>query len=171
MKTQRQSPRQFLSLTLFALLIAFYSAAPVSAGGIEKQGDSYLIRLPADLDYAEVVDQLQNEIMGANWEIVHVQDVDIGLNKTYGLNIQNKVISVCQSQYLSQAITDDPMISLIVPCRFTAFRDPGTKEIIIGFADPAAEAKAIGIKKAAAAEVAANELKEVLNSMLTLYGD
>ena len=44
-------------------------------------------------------------------------------------------------------------------------------EIIIGFADPAAEAKAIGIKKAAAAEVAAKELREVLNSMLTLYGD
>ena len=109
--------------------------------------------------------------MGANWEIVHVQNIDTGLNKTYGLNIQNKVISVCQSQYLSQAITDDPMISLIVPCRFTAFRDPESNEIIIGFADPAAEAKAIGIKKAAAAEVAAKELIGVLNSMLILYGD
>ena len=169
MNPRRKSPRQLL--TFLAILIALCSATPVVAGDIEKQGDSYFIRLPANLDYAEVLDQLKNEIMGANWEIVHVQDVDIGLNKTYGLNIQNKVISVCQSQYLSQAITDDPMISLIVPCRFTEFRDPGSNEIIIGFADPAAEAKAIGIKKAAAAEVAAKELKEVLNSMLTLYGE
>ena len=169
MNTQRKSPRQLL--TLLAIFIAFCSAAPVIAGDIEKQGDSYFIRLPASLDYAEVVDQLKNEIMGANWEIVHVQNIDHGLNKTYGLNIQNKVISVCQSQYLSQAISDDPMISLIVPCRFTAFRDPESNEIIIGFADPAAEARAIGIKKAAAAEVAAKELQEVLNSMLTLYGE
>ena len=167
MKNRSKSPRQILAL--LAIVIAFCSTGPVTAGDIEKQGDSYFIRLPAALDYSEVLDHLKNEILGANWEIVHVQDIDIGLNKTYGLDIQNKVISVCQSQYLSQAISDDPMISLIVPCRFTAFRDPGSKEIIIGFADPAAEAKAIGIKNAAAAEVAANELKEVLNSMLGIY--
>ena len=169
MNKKRNSPRRLLALLV--ILLTFCSAAPVIAGGVEKQGDSYFIRLAADLDYSEVVDQLKNEIMGANWEIVHVQNIDTGLNKTYGLNIQNKVISVCQSQYLSQAIKDDPMISLIVPCRFTAFRDPESNEIIIGFADPAAEAKAIGIKKAAAAEVAAKELIGVLNSMLILYGD
>ena len=169
MTIHTKSPRQLS--TLFAILIAFCSAAPVIAGDIEKQGDSYLIRLPAALDYSDVFDQLKNEILAANWEIVHGQNVDIGLNKTYGLDIQNKVISVCQSQYLSQAISDDPMISLIVPCRFTVFRDPGSNELIIGFADPAAEAKAIGIKKAAAAEVAADELKGVLNSMLDLYGE
>jgi uncharacterized protein (DUF302 family) len=145
--------------------------APVIAGDVEKQGDSYYIRLPAELEFEEVFGQLKNEIMGVNWEIVHVQNVDTGLNDTYGLKIENKVISVCQSLYLSQAISDDPMISLIVPCRFTVFRDPGTKEIVIGFADPAAEARAIGIKKAAAATVAANDLIKVLVSMQKLYGN
>ncbi len=169
MNKQRNSPKRLLPL--FAVFVGLLMAAPVIAGDIEKQGESYYIRLPADLDYGEVVDQLKNEIMGANWEIVHVQHIDTGLEKTYGLKIENKVISVCQSQYLSQAINDDPMISLIVPCRFTAFRDPGSNEIIIGFADPAAEARAIGIKKAAAAAVAANDLIKVLESMLKLYGE
>ena len=169
MNKRSKSPTHLL--TLLAILIGFCSAAPAIAGGIETQGDSYYIRLSADLDYAEIVGQLKNEIRGVNWEIVHVQNIDTGLNKTYGMEIQNKVISVCQSQYLSQAINDDPMISLIVPCRFTVFRDPESREIIIGFADPAAEARAIGIKKAAAAEVAANDLKRVLESMLDLYGE
>ena len=169
MNKQRRSPGYLA--TLLAILIGFCSAAPLIAGGIEKQGDSYYIRLPADLDYADVLGQLKNEIRGVNWDIVHVQNIDTGLNKNYGMDIENKVISVCQSQYLSQAISDDPMISLIVPCRFTAFRDPTSREIIIGFADPAAEARAIGIKKAAAAEVAASDLKKVLDSMLDLYGE
>ena len=169
MNKQRKSPKHLL--TLLMVLIGIWVAAPVIAGNIEKQGDSYYIRLPAELDYEEVFGQLKNEIMGVNWEIVHVQNIDTGLKKTYGLKIENKVISVCQSQYLYQAISDDPMISLIVPCRFTVFRDHGSKEIIIGFADPAAEAKAIGIKKAAAAAVAANDLIKVLESMLKLYGE
>ena len=168
MNRQRKSPNSLLKL--FTVLIGLCMAAQVIASDIEKQGDSYYIRLPAELDYQEVFDQLKNEIMGANWEIVHVQNIDTGLYNTYGLKIENKVISVCQSQYLSQAISDDPMISLIVPCRFTVFRNPGSKEIVIGFADPAAEAKAIGIKKAAAAAVAANDLIKVLDSMLKLYG-
>ncbi len=169
MNNQRNIPKRLLSL--FSILIGLVMAAPVVAGSIEKQGESYYIRLPAELEYEEVLGQLKNEIQGANWEIVHVQNIDTGLKKTYGLEIENKVISVCQSQYLSQAISDDPMISLIVPCRFTVFRDPGSKQIVIGFADPAAEAKAIGIKKAAAAAVAANDLIKVLESMLNLYGE
>ena len=169
MNKQRKSPKHLL--TLFMAFIGLCVAVPVIASNIEKQGDSYYIRLPAELEYEEIFGQLKNEIMGANWEIVHVQNIDTGLKKTYGLKIENKVISVCQSQYLYQAISDDPMISLIVPCRFTVFRDPVSKEIVIDFADPAAEAKAIGIKKAAAAAVAANDLIKVLESMLKLYGE
>ena len=166
---QRKSSRSLFAVCI--ILIGFCLTAPVFAGDIQKQGESYYIRLPAALDYDDVVGQLKNEIMGANWEIVHIQNIDTGMASTYGLEIQNKVISVCQSKYLSQAIKDDPMISLIVPCRFTAFRDPDSREIIIGFADPAAEAKAIGIKKAAAATVAANDLIKVLKSMLLIYGE
>ena len=169
MNKQRKSPIRLL--TLFAVLIGLCTVTPVIAGDIEKQGDSYFIRLPAELEFEEIFGQLKNEIMGVNWEIVHVQNIDTGLENTYGLKIENKVISVCQSQYLSQAISDDPMISLIVPCRFTVFRDPGSKEIVIGFADPAAEARALNIQKAAAASVAANDLIKVLDSMLKLYGD
>lgn len=169
MNKQSNFPKRLL--TIFTVLVGFCLAAPVIASEIEKQGDSYFIRLPADLEYEEVIGQLKNEIRGVNWEIVHIQNIDSGLKKTYGLEIENKVISVCQSLYLSQAISDDPMISLIVPCRITAFRDPGTNEIIIGFADPAAEARAIGIKKAAAAATAANDLIKILESMLKLYGE
>ena len=52
---------------------------PVSAGEIQKHGDAFVVYLPGNLDYLEVVDRLKTEIMAANWEITDVQDIDVGL--------------------------------------------------------------------------------------------
>lgn len=170
MKSRDTYPQARLAWVVVTCALTFGSS-PVVATEIERHGEAYIIRLPAELEYQDVVDRLKTEIQAQNWEIVHVQDVDTGLKEHHGKEIENKVISVCQSQYLSQAIEDDPYISLIIPCRFTAFRDPGSRRIVVGFADPAAEAKAMNIERAGAADIAANELKAVLESMLEIYTD
>jgi len=124
--------------------------------------------LPGNLDYLEIVDRLKSEILAANWEITDVQEVDIGLRQ-YGVKTQNKVISACRSQLLAQAIKEDPYISLAVPCRFTVFRDEANDRIVIGFHDPAAEAKALKIGKYGAAKQATDELKSVLQIIAEFY--
>ncbi len=141
---------------------------PVLAGEINKHGDAFVVYLPGNLDYLEVVDRLKTEIMAANWEITDVQDVDVGLRQ-YGVNTQNKVISACRSQLLARAIKDDPYISLAVPCRFTVFRDEANDRIVVGFHDPAKEAKALKIGKYQAAEQATDELKGVLQVLADFY--
>ena len=143
-------------------------AGPVVAGDVERHGDAYVVYLPGELDYLEVVDRLKTEILAANWEITDVQDIDIGLRQ-YGIETQNKVISACRSKLLAQAIKDDPYISLAVPCRFTVFRDDANNRIVIGFHDPAAEAKALKIGQYRAAKQATDELTGVLQIIADFY--
>lgn len=150
------------------LAASFLFAAPAMAGDIEKHGDAFVIYLPGNLDYLEIVDRLKSEILAANWEITDVQEVDIGLRQ-YGVKTQNKVISACRSQLLAAAIKEDPYISLAVPCRFTVFRDEAKDRIVIGFHDPAAEAKALKISKYGAAKQATDELKGVLQIIADFY--
>lgn len=162
-------------LKAIALMFAFLLApGPAAAEDIKRHGDAYVIYLPAELNYHDVVDRLQTEILAQNWDIVKVQDIDIGLRQL-GVEVQNKVIMACQSQYLKQAIEEDPYISLIIPCRFVAFREPveegetGEGRIVIGFVDPVAEAQAINVNRAVAAAKASEELQGVLQTMADFY--
>lgn len=143
-------------------------AGPTIADDIEKQGEAFVIYLPGNLDYLEIVDRLKSEILAANWEITDVQEVDIGLRQ-YGIETQNKVISACKSQLLAQAIKEDPYISLAVPCRFTVFRDEAKDRFVVGFYDPAAEAKALNVEKYESAKQATEELKGVLSLIAEFY--
>jgi Domain of unknown function DUF302 len=87
-----------------------------------------------------------------NWEVLKIQEVDEGLKQHYGMDIQNKVVYACKSQYLAQAIKEDPNITLIVPCRFAVYRVGATGEaasgkpddcrggkVVVGVADPVHE--------------------------------
>ncbi len=147
---------------------------------MQKQGDAYYIYLPATVDFAQVVNRLQTEIQTKNWEVLKVQDIDKGLKNNYHMNIQNKVVYACKSQYLAQAIKEDPNITLIVPCRFAVYRvdasgkavggKPGKAgKIVIGISDPADEASHLGIKQMEAAKVASKELQEVLQALADFF--
>ncbi len=143
-------------------------AGPVTAGDLQKHGDAFVIYLSGNADYLEIVDRLKSEILAANWEITDVQEIDIGLRQ-YGVNTQNKVISACRSQLLAEAIKEDPYITLAVPCRFTVFRDEAKDRIVVGFHDPAAEAKALNVRNHRAAKQATDELKAVLSTLAEFY--
>jgi uncharacterized protein (DUF302 family) len=147
---------------------AFFGTGPAAADDVQKHGDAFVIYLPGDMNYLEIVDRLKSEILAANWEITDVQDVDVGLRQ-YGVETQHKIISACKSQLLAQAIKEDPYITLAVPCRFTAFRDPEHNRIVIGFQDPAAEAKSLGLTNYGAAKQATEELKGVLQTIADFY--
>jgi uncharacterized protein (DUF302 family) len=172
------TPRRLLALCLVALL-PLSLAAPARAGDIERRGDAYIIYLPEDLDFHEVVDRLKTEILAINWSITDVQDIDVGLRQYHKIT-QNKVISVCKSQLLVEALAESPYISLIIPCRFTAFRDVISDSqdysavdgrIVVGFYDPVAEAKALGIARYQAAQQATDELKAVLQTLADFYAE
>ncbi|MGA7180625.1 MAG: DUF302 domain-containing protein [Thiobacillaceae bacterium] len=170
----------FLMLQTCLLGLSLVLAAPASAGDIHKHGGAYYIYLPATVDFAKVVDRLQSEIQSKNWEVLKVQDIDKGLKENYHMDIQNKVIYACKSQYLAQAIKEDPNITLIVPCRFAVYRvdakgkavggKPGKSgRIVVGISDPADEARHLGIKQMEAAKVAGTELQEVLQGLADFY--
>ena len=133
---------------------------------------AYVIYLPGDLNFEEVVNDVKNEAMGANWQVVNELNIGATVNEL-GNDIENRVISVCNIQYLAQAIEEDPFISLIIPCRFTVFREEnkktGKKRIVVGFYDPVAEAAGLKLKQAQAAAIATKELKGVLYRILELY--
>lgn len=166
-----------VTLVMVLILTGATFGIPVHAGDVQQRGAAYVIYLPADLDYDEVVERLKTEILAENWEITDVQDIGKGLRQ-YQKITQNKVISACKSQLLARAIDEDPFISLIVPCRFTAFRDAVADtedyravagKIVIGFFDPVAEAKALHINRYQAANQATEELKAVLQRIADFY--
>lgn len=161
----RVLPRQFL----FFFCILFILSCNSNAGGIERLGDAYVIYLPGSTDFNEVVADVKTEISGVNWQVVNEMNIGEAV-KELGTEAENNVISVCNIQYLSQAIKADPMISLIIPCRFTVFRENSEDQrIVVGFYDPVAEAAALGLEQAQAAEVAANDLKTVLERIAEMH--
>ena len=152
----------FYTVVLFSSFAFLYSCNSSNASVISQQGDAYVVYLPASADFEEVVADVKNEASGVNWQVVN--ELNVGQTvKEFGTHTDNKVISVCNIQYLSQAIKADPMISLIIPCRFTVFRESDKdNRIVVGFYDPVAEASALNLKQVTAAEVATEDLKAVL---------
>ncbi len=174
-KSSRILPLLFLPLLLAISFMA-------SAGDVRRAGGAYVIHLPASTNFQQVVERLQHEILAQNWEVLKVQDIDTGLNQNYGMDIQNKVVSACKSQYLAQAIKEDPNISLIVPCRFAVYRIGASGEgvggknedcrggkIVVGVADPVLEAESLGIQQREAAAMAGKELKQILQAVADAF--
>ncbi len=156
------------SAWLAGLILLMMAFTPVQASDVERHGKAFVVYIDGKHDFMEVVDHLKSEIMAQNWEVLGVQDIDEGMKK-YGLDIENKLILACKSQYLARAIEEDPFVTLIIPCRFAVFRDG--ERIVIGLADPVAEAEAVKLRQYEAAKVATEELKKVLASMAEAFSD
>lgn len=149
------------------------------AAEVHQKGGAFYIYLPPSADFKLVLDRLKTEIEAQNWEVLRVQDIDEGLREHYKMDIQNKVVYACKSQYLAQGIEEDPNITLLVPCRFAVYRvdyagrAAGAKaeggKIVIGVADPVHEAEEIGITRRQAAAVASKELKAILRAVAEFF--
>lgn len=156
-------------LAIISNLFFLTSCSDSNASVISQLGDAYVIYLPASTNFDEVVADVKSEASGVNWQVVNELDVGNAV-KEFGLQTENLVISVCNIQYLSKAIKADPMISLIIPCRFTVFREANEgNRIVVGFYDPVAEATALNLKQVQAAEVATKDLKAVLERIAELH--
>ena len=169
----KSSPNHLGILTLLAIIAShiFFltSCNDSNASVISQLGDAYVIYLPASANFDEVVADVKSEASGVNWQVVNELDVGNAV-KEFGLQTENLVISVCNIQYLSKAIKADPMISLIIPCRFTVFREANEgNRIVVGFYDPVAEATALNLKQVQAAEIATKDLKAVLERIAELH--
>lgn len=149
------------------------------AADVQKKGGAFYVHLPPTLDFQQVVDRLKTEIEAQNWEVLRVQDIDVGLREHYKMDIQNKVVYACKSQYLAQGIKEDPNLTLLVPCRFAVYRVDAAGQaagaaakggkIVIGVADPIHEAKQLGITRREAAKVASKELQSILRAVAEFY--
>ena len=168
-----------LQTAVLALLLIL--ATPAAAAEVQRRGGVYYVYLPATNDFVQVVKHLETEIENKNWEVLKEQDIDKGLKANYQMDVQSKVVYACKSQYLAQAIREDPNITLIVPCRFAVYRvDAAGKavggtadrsgKIVIGISDPVAEARHLGIKQVEAAGMAGKELREILEDLAAFYG-
>tara|TARA_R110002096_G_scaffold322635_2_gene516681 strand:- start:209 stop:733 length:525 start_codon:yes stop_codon:yes gene_type:complete len=163
----------FLTETCFILMLLFCFSFTVKADTeiIKKLGDAYVIYLPGSAKLNDIVKHLESEISGENWQVVSEMDVGAVVDEL-GVVVENRVLSVCKIEYLARAIKDDPFISLIIPCRFTVFREQindSDSRIVVGFYDPVAEAQALDLKHAKAAEIASKELKEILLNVAEYY--
>ncbi len=166
----RTTPRILLSLGLLLTL----SALPCthSDAKVLSHGHAYVSYLPPKVDIYNVLERLKTELGGQNWEVIEVEHLDMGMKK-YGLALQHKLLLACKSQYLAQALQEDPYVSLIIPCRFTLFREPSRAgkpgRVVLGFTDPVYEARSVDIEHYKAAEKAAVELKAVLENVAAFY--
>lgn len=173
-------PSRILSIVFLPLLLSMSLWA--TAGDVQRVGGAYVIHLPAVTNFKGVVDRLEHEVLAHNWEVLKIQDIDEGLKQHYGMDIQNKVVYACKSQYLAQAIKEDPNITLIVPCRFAVYRVGATGEavsgkpddcrggkIVVGVADPVHEAESLGIQQRGAAAIAGKELQDILQAVADAF--
>lgn len=172
--------RRILSFLLLPFLLA--TSLLATAASVDRVNGAYVIHLPASVNFKQVVERLEHEVLAHNWEVLKTQDIDEGLNKHYGMDIQNKIVYACKSQYLAQAIREDPNISLIVPCRFAIYRvgpageaaggkadDCRGGKVVVGVADPVKEAEYLGIQQREAAVIASKELQSILQAVADAF--
>lgn len=174
------TPSRILGFVFLSFLLAMSHWA--TAADVQRVGGAYVIHLPASTNFKQVVDRLEHEVLAHNWEVLKTQDIDEGLKQHYGMDIQSKVVYACKSQYLAQAIKEDPNITLIVPCRFAVYRVGPTGEaasgvgndcrggkIVVGVADPVHEAESLGIQQREAATHASKELQDILQAVADAF--
>jgi uncharacterized protein (DUF302 family) len=166
------------AVAALAVLLACLAAplSPVSAAEVQKEGAAYVLYLPGSLDFNSVLERVKTEILAENWAITNTQNIGEGLEQ-YGINTQNQIVSACKAQYLAEAIKEDPRVTLIIPCRFSVFREQlpaegkteQTSRIVVALTDPLAEAQAINLEHYEAAKQATEELKAVLQRLAEFY--
>lgn len=174
-------PDRILRIVLLPFLL-IVNAWAYAAGDVQQSEGAYFIHLPASANFKQVVERVQEEIVAHNWEVMQTVAIDEGLKKNYQMDIQNKLVYACKSQYLAQAIKEDPHITLIVPCRFAIYRIGPTGEavaprgddcrggnIVVGVADPVSEARALGIQQREAATAAGRELQQILQAVADAF--
>jgi len=175
------APSRILGFVFLSFLLAMSHWA--TAADVQRVGGAYVIHLPAATNFKQVVDRLEHEVLAHNWEVLKTQAIDEGLKQHYGIDIQSKVVYACKSQYLAQAIKEDPNITLIVPCRFAVYRVGPTGEavsgkegedcrggkIVVGVADPVHEAESLGIQQREAATLAGKELQDILQAVADAF--
>jgi uncharacterized protein (DUF302 family) len=174
-------PDRILRIVLLPFLL-IVNAWAYAADDVQQSEGAYFIDLPASANFKQVVERVQEEIAAHNWEVMQTVDIDEGLKKNYQMDIQNKLVYACKSQYLAQAIKEDPHITLLVPCRFAIYRVGPTGEavaprgddcrggkIVVGVADPVNEAKALGIQQREAATAAGRELQQILQAVADAF--
>ena len=168
-KIHLETVRNLCLLHEISLCLLLIYPIQSSADDLTRHGDAYVIYLPPELIFDEVVSRVHSEVLGENWQVVNEMNIGEAV-KDFDKHIENRVISVCKTQYLARAIEEDPFISLIIPCRFTVFRE-STEEgrIVVGFYDPIAEANGLNLKQSQAAEIATQELKAVLHRIAESY--
>lgn len=87
----------------------------------------YTIATPKSFDSA--VAAVEQNVVTKGFRVLHIHDVQKTFAEKGITREPYKIIEVCNVKYANQALTADPLIGLMMPCKINVFAEQGATKI------------------------------------------
>lgn len=81
--------------------------------------------LQTSKSFAETEQAVQNAVAAKGFRVLHVHDVQATFAEKGIQRAPYKIVEVCNVKYANQALTADPLIGLMMPCKINIFEENG----------------------------------------------
>jgi len=88
---------------------------------------AYTVTTPKAFDAAVVA--LEHQVAAKGFRVLHIHDVQKTFAEKGIAREPYKIIEVCNVKYANQALTADPLIGLMMPCKINVFAEQGATKI------------------------------------------
>lgn len=79
--------------------------------------------------FDDAVTAVEQNIAAKGFRVLHIHDVQTTFAEKGITREPYKIIEVCNVKYAHQALTADPLIGLLMPCKINVFTDQGATKI------------------------------------------
>ncbi len=120
---------------------------------------SYTVTSPKPFD--AVVSAIERSVPAKGFRVLHIHDVQATLAEKGMKRDPYKIVEVCNAKYAHQALSVDPAIGLLMPCKINVYTDQGATKISLLLPSLLAS-----FFPAAGLETMANDIETTLRSVV-----
>ena len=85
----------------------------------------------SEKSFGEVERAVQDAVAAKGFRVLHVHDVQATFAEKGIQREPYKIIEVCNVKYANQALTADPLVGLMMPCKINVFTENGKTKIAL----------------------------------------
>ncbi len=87
----------------------------------------YTLSTPKTFDAA--VSAIEQQVVANGFRVLHIHDVQKTFAEKGIAREPYKIVEVCNVKYANEALTADPLIGLMMPCKINVFTEQGATKI------------------------------------------
>lgn len=87
------------------------------------RNESAILKVESPYNMEETLENVKNAIIGKNFKLIRVQELNKGLVKSGKENKKQLIVYFCNFNFLNRALAIDPRVGMFLPCRLTIVQE------------------------------------------------